>query len=67
MAAAPVGGSADYPQMVTPDYRRVFRIDFAETELLGDCGGTATMTMSLRFAQTPADFSLVEMPCYLCK
>ena len=62
-----VGGIADYPQMVTPDYRRVFRIDFAETELLGACGGTATMTMSLRFAQTPADFSLTEMPCYLCR
>jgi hypothetical protein len=62
-----VGGPADYPQMVTPDYRRVFRLDFAETEPLGACGGTATMTMSLRLAQTPADFSLVALPCYLCK
>lgn len=60
------GGIADYPLMVTPDYRRVFRIDFARTEALGTCAGTASMTMSLRFVQTATDFSVVEMPCYLC-
>jgi hypothetical protein len=61
------GGIADYPLVVTSDYRRVFRIDFARTEALGACAGTVSMTMSLRFVQTATDFSVVQMPCYLCK
>jgi hypothetical protein len=66
------GGIADFPLLVTPDYRRVFRVelDVANTlagNVSGTCGVVATMTLLLRLTQTPDDFTVRNQPCALCK
>jgi hypothetical protein len=66
------GGIADFPSVVTSDYRRVFRIDLDVAETLADaisgtCGVVATMTASLRFTQTPADFAVSNEVCAYCR
>ena len=66
------GGIADFPLLVTPDYRRVFRIelDVANTlasNVSGTCGVVATMTVSLRLTQTPDDFTVRNQPCGYCE
>jgi hypothetical protein len=67
-----VGGVADSPTTVTPDYRRVLRMDLDRSvTLLTDggatCGVPVMMTFSLRLVQTAADFDASSQPCYLCK
>jgi hypothetical protein len=65
-----VGGIADYPQVVTPDYRRVFRVELDLNETLasqegGTCGITATMKLSARFVQNSWNFQAIEIqPCF---
>jgi hypothetical protein len=66
-----VGGAADYPAMVTPDYRRVLRIDLDRSVTLQTdggttCGVTATMILSLRLVQTAADFTPTQRTCGRC-
>jgi hypothetical protein len=66
------GGIADFPLVVTPDYRRVFRIELHVANTLagnvsGTCGVVATMTMSLRLSQVPDDFAVRNQPCTFCR
>lgn len=72
VVAEAAGGIADFPLLVTPDYRRVFRIelDVANTlasNVSGTCGVVATMTVSLRLTQTPDDFTVRNQPCAFCE
>lgn len=67
-----IGGVTDYPALVTPDYRRVLRIDLdrwvtLQTDGSATCGVPAAMTFSLRLVQTAADFAVTSQLCYVCK
>jgi hypothetical protein len=56
-----VGGAAEFPLLVTPDYGRVFRLAYD-----GASGGRVagdTARLSLRFTQTAADFSTRREAC----
>ena len=57
-----VGGPADIPLLVTPDYLRVFRIDY--DGIAGLCGDGVTSHVSLQLTQTATDFANQQTPCY---
>jgi hypothetical protein len=60
------GVIAEYPQVVKPDYLRVFRLEFHESLTLS-CGVAATMDASLRFTQTAANYAVTSQFCVACK
>jgi hypothetical protein len=57
-----VGGPADTPLLVTPDYVRVFRIEY--DGIAGLCGDGVTSHVSLQLTQTAVDFANQQTPCY---
>jgi hypothetical protein len=63
-----VGGPADYPAIVTPDYRRVLRVELDRSVTLQTDGGEtcsvpAAKNISLRLVQTAADFAITQGEC----
>jgi hypothetical protein len=59
-----VGEATSFPAVVTPDFLRVFLLDY--TGLLEDCTGTQAH-LSLTFTLTAADFSVQRELCAMCK
>lgn len=56
-----LGGAAEFPLLVTPDYLRVFRLEYGGASRGCEVGDTTRL--SLRFTQTAADFSTRREPC----
>jgi hypothetical protein len=61
-----VGGPAGFPSLVTPDYLRVYRLEYVEAAP-GDYAPRDIAHLSLRFTQSAGDFSARQEPCFICK
>jgi hypothetical protein len=65
-----VGGAADFPAIVTADYRRVFRIEYTTPgrwpSAATDCVPDALVKVTLRLVQTAVDFSFEHGVCAKC-